>query len=80
MIYTGNFRYVTTYVDQMLDSTETKESVTYTFIISTIAGCFLIYIILSFCIDLGVRAAKLVFYQLIAPIPILMRLIPGKQE
>lgn len=79
MIYTGNFKYVSTYVDQMLDATENDKSVTYTFLISTIAGCFLIYVILSFCIDLGVRAAKLAFYQLIAPIPILMRLIPGKE-
>lgn len=79
MIYTGNFKYVSTYVDQMLDSTENDKSITYTFLVSTLAGAFLIYIILSFCIDLGVRAAKLAFYQLIAPIPILMRLIPGKE-
>lgn len=78
MIYTGNFNYVTTFVDKMLDSPP-NESVSYTFILSTVAGCFLIYIILSFCIDLGVRAAKLAFYQLISPIPILMRLIPGKE-
>lgn len=78
MIYTGNFNYVTTFVDQMLDSTP-ENSVTYTFILSTFAGLFLIYIVLSFCIDLGVRAAKLAFYQLISPIPILMRLIPGKE-
>ena len=47
--------------------------------ISTVVGVFLIYIILSFTIDLGVRVVKLAFCQLIAPIPIIMRAMPGKK-
>ena len=43
--------------------------------ISTVVGCFLIYIILSFTLDLGVRVIKLAFCQLIAPIPIVMRCV-----
>lgn len=47
--------------------------------VSTVVGVFLIYIILSFTIDLGVRVVKLAFCQLIAPIPIIMRAMPGKK-
>lgn len=49
-------------------------------IISTICGAFLIYVLVSFCIDLGVRVVKLAFYQIISPIPILMRIIPEKKS
>lgn len=59
--------------------TATGNTLTYYFIISTIAGAFVLYIMVSFCIDLGVRVAKLAFYQLVAPIPILSRIIPGKK-
>lgn len=78
MIYTGNFNYIATFVDQMYDS-KNGEGISYTFIISTLAGALLIYVVLSLCIDLGVRAAKLAFYQLISPIPVLMKIIPGKE-
>ena len=47
--------------------------------ISTIAGIYLCYIMLSFTLDLGVRVAKLAFCQLIAPIPVIMRAMPGKK-
>lgn len=47
--------------------------------ISTAVGIFLIYIMISFTIDLGIRITKLAFYQLIAPIPVIMRAIPGKK-
>lgn len=52
----------------------------YIFIISTICGCFLVYVIASFCLDMGVRVIKLAFYQIISPIPILMRIIPEKKS
>lgn len=78
MIYTGNFNYVATFVDQMYDA-KSGESISYTVIISTLSGALLIYVVLSLCIDLGVRAAKLAFYQLISPIPVLMKIIPGKE-
>ncbi len=48
-------------------------------VISTAAGIFLIYILLSFTIDLGIRVIKFAFYQLIAPIPVIMRAVPGKK-
>ena len=56
-----------------------NKNITYMPVISTICGLLLLYVVLSFCLDLGVRAVKLVFYQLIAPIPIMLRIVP-KQE
>ncbi len=49
-------------------------------IISTICGCVLIYVIFSFCLDMGLRVAKMAFYRIISPIPILMRIIPTKKS
>ena len=46
--------------------------------ISSIAGLYLCYIMLSFTLDLGVRVVKLAFCQLIAPIPVVMRAVPGQ--
>ena len=53
--------------------------VTYHVGLSTVAGIYLCYIMLSFTLDLGVRVAKLAFCQLIAPIPVIMRVVPGKK-
>lgn len=70
-------KYFKQLADPLAEDTSTLE---YNFIISTVAGAFVLYIMVSFCIDLGVRAAKLAFYQLIAPIPILSRIIPGQKK
>ena len=43
-------------------------------ILSTIAAFFALKAILAFCIDIGVRVAKLGFLQVIAPIPIAMNI------
>ncbi len=51
----------------------------YTPIISTICGLITLYIMASFCLDLGIRIVKFAFCQLIAPIPIIMRMVPGKK-
>ena len=48
-------------------------------ILSTACGVALLYIIFSFCLDLGVRVVKFAFCQLIAPIPVVLRMIPGKK-
>lgn len=59
---------------------EGESGVTYKPIISTACGLFMVYILVSFCIDLGIRVFKLAFYQIIAPIPILMRVMPEKKS
>lgn len=75
---TDNFRKLIYFVEPIHDSDTTGAS--YTFILSTICGAFLAYVVLSFCIDLGIRVVKLAFYQIMAPIPILMRIIPEKKS
>lgn len=59
---------------------ETDVVVKYYLGVSTAVGIFLLYIIISFTIDLGVRVVKFAFCQLIAPIPIIMRAMPGKKS
>lgn len=51
--------------------------INYTIIISTIVGAVLLWVIISFCFDMAVRVLKLLFYQVIAPIPVVCRIIPG---
>ena len=53
--------------------------INYSYIISTIAGGFVLWCILLFCFDLGVRAIKLIFYQMIAPVAVVCRVIPGSK-
>lgn len=50
---------------------------TYNVFISTIAGVFLLYVLLNFCFDMAVRVVKLMFFQIIAPVPVICRVIPG---
>lgn len=52
----------------------------YKFIISTAAGIFMVIIYINFCIDLAIRAAKLGFLQLIAPIPIISMIDPKSSK
>ena len=53
--------------------------VTYYYIISTIAGVCVLIVLLSYCFDVALRLIKLAVYQLIAPLPILSRIMPGEQ-
>lgn len=52
----------------------------YLFGISTIAGAFALYAFISFSIDMGIRAAKLAYLQIIAPIPLIMQVLPKFKE
>lgn len=52
----------------------------YSWFLSTVAGIFVCYVLLSFCIDLGLRAVKLGYFQIIAPIPILARILPSGKK
>lgn len=70
-----NFRHVS-----LLSDSAVAGDTQYIFIISTLCGCFLAYVIFSFCLDMGVRVVKLAFYQIISPIPIMMRIIPEKKS
>lgn len=52
------------------------KNIQHMFPISTVAGVFLCYVLISFCFDLGKRTIKLLFLQIIAPIPVICRAIP----
>lgn len=52
----------------------------YNAVLSTIAGGFVAWILLMFCIDIAVRSVKLGFYQLIAPIPIISYIDPDSSK
>ncbi len=54
-----------------------ENEISYTPILSTVAGIFMLYVLLNFCFDLAVRVVKLAFYQIIAPIPVICRILPG---
>lgn len=53
--------------------------VTYYYIISTVAGVFVLFVLLSYCFDIALRLVKLAVFQLIAPLPILSRIMPNEQ-
>lgn len=52
----------------------------YTWFVSTVCGIFVAYAFASYAIDMGLRAAKLAYYQIIAPIPLILNVMPKKGE
>ena len=50
--------------------------ITYYPLVSTACAIFLLYVLLNFVFDLALRIIKLMFYQIIAPIPVVCRIIP----
>lgn len=70
----GSFRHYTAFTQAMVGEDPTLE---YSWPISTIAGLFILYVLVNFCFDIALRSVKLAFYQIIAPIPVICRVIPG---
>lgn len=65
----------------LLDAnTVTAKQNKYWWLISTACGCVVAYILLGFCIDTAVRSVKLGFLQIIAPIPIMLRMDPSGKD
>lgn len=48
----------------------------YRFILSTVLGVVIVFILITFCMDVALRSIKLSFLQLIAPIPIISYVDP----
>jgi len=72
----GNFNNYTPFSKSIVEN-----KVSFNFLLALVAGALLIYVGVSYCFDMAVRLIKLVFFQLIAPIPIFMRIIPdGKMS
>ena len=59
---------------------ETVFVMDYTYLITTLIGGFITYILFLFCIDIAVRSVKLCFLQLIAPIPLISKVDPKKGD
>ena len=57
-----------------------KKEIEYNPVLQLLTGIIVLYVLINYCIDLGVRAIKLGYYQIIAPIPILTILIPGQSK
>ncbi|MBO4600781.1 MAG: hypothetical protein J5634_00930 [Bacilli bacterium] len=68
----ASFKYLTEYI--------VNDEVEYHNFISLICSGFVFYMIITFCFDLAIRVVKLAFLQLIAPIPAILYIIPGKQD
>lgn len=69
----------------ILNATTEKDGETifvmdYTYLITTLIGGFITYILFLFCIDIAVRSVKLCFLQLIAPIPLISKVDPKKGD
>ena len=52
----------------------------YFFLLSTVALCYVLYIIFKYCIDLAVRSFKLLIYQVIAPVAMVEYMINGSDD
>lgn len=57
----------------------TDGDITYYYIISTVAGVFVLFVMVTYCFEIALRVVKLAVYQLIAPLPILLRIVPNDQ-
>lgn len=60
------------FIDNIVEDGEVE----YLWGVSTIAGAFALYAFISFSIDMGIRAAKLAYFQIIAPVPLVMQVLP----
>ena len=63
-----------------LGESAAKGNVDFNFPMQFAVGLFMVYVFVSFCIDMGLRVIKLAYYQIIAPIPILTLIIPGQKK
>ncbi len=52
----------------------------YLYLVSTIAGLYCAYVLLGFVIDIAIRAVKLSYLQIIAPLPIMTLVIPNQKK
>ena len=71
------------YVLRNFNVVTTKQNGEFAFdykIIAPIAGALCALVLISFCMDLATRAIKLLFLQIIAPIPIISNIDPNKGQ
>lgn len=65
---------------KLYDTTNDEGGMYYMWIITTVCGVVCAWFFFSYAIDVGTRAVKLGFLQLIAPVPVLLKIFPqGKK-
>lgn len=57
-----------------------SDGYTYMIVISTLAACGVVWFLVSYAIDLGTRAIKLGVLEMIAPIPLILRIFPKTKK
>ena len=58
----------------------TTRHIQYNFILSGIMGIIIVYVFFTYCFDIGLRAIKLTFLQIISPVPCLLLMVPGQDK
>ena len=56
-----------------------SNDIQYLIILSTIAGGYIAYVFINLCLDMGLRAVKLGYLELIAPLAIMTTIVPGQE-
>ncbi len=74
----GSFSYLSS-IAPATDVEEHKRELEYHYILSTLGAAVVIYLLISYCLSLGLRIFKLAFYELIAPLPIMASIIPNQK-
>lgn len=62
------------------DSSEKDYVIDFNGLFATAVGVFIFWMLLMYCISLGTRYVQLIYLQIIAPIPIMCNLAPGKDN
>jgi len=74
------FEALAIFISDTILSDNNDQKVNYIFLVSTIVGGYCLYVIISLCIDMAIRAAKLGYLELIAPLPVMMLIVPGQKK
>ena len=57
-----------------------EETFEFNYLLAFVAGCLAVYMFVCYTIAIGVRVAKLGFFQIVSPIAVMMRIIPKQKE
>lgn len=80
----GTMEYLNNYCLNAVDDVKVNEKEVYfnsfNGIFATAVGGFVLWMLLMYCIEVGVRFVQLIYLQVIAPIPIMCYIVPGKDN
>ena len=74
----GQFSTFTVVAEKL--SEDGNDEVEYTPVLSALAGGLVLYFLISYCLSLGFRVVKLIFYEVMAPVCIMASIIPSQKE